>query len=128
MRTYDVFHHEEDGYEAVKRGFSWPAFFFGWLWAVAKDLNFAVFGLLGTYAALVFARYRLQESGSSIGVLLASLCELAFLVWTGHCGNKWRRENLRKRGYVVVDAVAARSSRQAISKVSPASRVQEESK
>jgi hypothetical protein len=120
MRTYDVFHHPEDGYETVKRGFSWPAFFFGWLWAVMKDLNFAIFGLLAGSAGLIFINYRFQHSVSPLGALLLSLLPLAFLIWTGCYGNRWRRTNLLKRGFLFVDTVAAKSSKQAIARLSPA--------
>ena len=120
MRTYDIFHHPDDGYETVKRGFSWPAFFFGWLWAVMKDLNFASFGLIAGSAAFFFINYRFQHSVNSAGTLLLSLLPLLFLVWTGCYGNRWRRSNLLKRGFLLVDTVAARSSKQALSKLNPA--------
>jgi len=85
-------------------------------------LNFAVFGLLGASVALVYSTYHFQESGNLAGALLLSLSQIAFVIWTGFCGNKWRRENLLKRGFLAVDAIAASSSKQAISKVDPASK------
>ena len=38
MRTFDVYKHRTQGYEAVKQGFSWPAFFFTRIWAFVKKL------------------------------------------------------------------------------------------
>ena len=31
MKQYTVFQHPTSGYEAVKNGWSWPAFFFTWI-------------------------------------------------------------------------------------------------
>ena len=38
MKQYAVFQHPTSGYEAVKNGWSWPAFFFTWIWAFVKRL------------------------------------------------------------------------------------------
>ena len=38
MTTFDVYRHPTLGYEAVKRGFSWPAFFVGPIWALSKRM------------------------------------------------------------------------------------------
>ena len=38
MKTFKVYEHEIYGYEAVKQGFSWPALFFGFIWALVKKL------------------------------------------------------------------------------------------
>ena len=36
MRAYQVFKHPEKGFKAVKDGFSWPGFFFTWLWSLGR--------------------------------------------------------------------------------------------
>lgn len=38
MRTFRVYAHPTRGSEAVKVGFSWPAFWFGGFWMLAKKL------------------------------------------------------------------------------------------
>jgi len=38
QRTFEVLKHPLKGLEAVKRGFSWPAFLFTWIWAVVNRL------------------------------------------------------------------------------------------
>jgi hypothetical protein len=48
MKTFNVFKHPDKGFEAVKVGFSWPAFFFGILWMIAKKL----WALAGLYFIL----------------------------------------------------------------------------
>ena len=36
MKTYKIFKNPTGQYEAVKQGWSWPAFFFGGIWACVK--------------------------------------------------------------------------------------------
>ncbi len=37
-KRYKVFEHPENRVEAVKQGWSWPAFFFIWIWALVKKM------------------------------------------------------------------------------------------
>lgn len=36
MKTYKIFKNPTGQYEAVKQGWSWPAFLFGGIWACVK--------------------------------------------------------------------------------------------
>ena len=47
MKTFNVYKHPTQGIEAVKIGFSWPAFFFGIIWMLVKKL----WGLAGMWFA-----------------------------------------------------------------------------
>ena len=38
MKTYKIFKNPTGQYEAVKQGWSWPAFFFGGIWACVKKI------------------------------------------------------------------------------------------
>jgi len=38
VKTFNIYHHPIHGYEAVKVGFSWPAFFFAFIWMLLKRL------------------------------------------------------------------------------------------
>ena len=38
MKTFQVYKHPIAGIEAIKVGFSFPAFFFGWIWMFIKKL------------------------------------------------------------------------------------------
>ncbi len=38
MKTFNLYRHPTQGFEAVKVGFSWPAFFFTILWMLVKRL------------------------------------------------------------------------------------------
>ncbi|MCY4487204.1 MAG: DUF2628 domain-containing protein [Deltaproteobacteria bacterium] len=38
MKKFSILRHATSGYEVVKNGWSWPAFFFTWIWAFVKKL------------------------------------------------------------------------------------------
>ena len=38
MKEYKVFKHPIGKIETVKQGWSWPAFFFNWIWALIKRM------------------------------------------------------------------------------------------
>ena len=50
MKTYKIFKNPTGQYEAVKQGWSWPAFFFGGIWAcVKKNMGFGYRNLCCIY-------------------------------------------------------------------------------
>lgn len=92
---------------AVKKGFSWPAFFFTWIWAFTKRL----FGVGGLLLAMHIRLLALRED--------AALAPFAFvidgalvIVMGAFANNLWRRK-LRRRGYHDAGDVIARSSKAA---------------
>ncbi len=112
MRTFKIYRHPARGLEAVKIGFSWPAFFFGGGWMLAKRLwrIFAI--LLAAHFALMIFEKAIDASRSSPGELaLAYLMLLggSFTVWLvpAFKGNSWRVSNLVSRGYEFVAEVRA---------------------
>ncbi|MDG2228743.1 MAG: DUF2628 domain-containing protein, partial [Gammaproteobacteria bacterium] len=38
MKTFQIYKHPIAGIEAIKVGFCFPAFFFGWIWMFLKKL------------------------------------------------------------------------------------------
>ena len=38
MKQYKVYKHPSGSTEAVKQGWSWPGFFFGFIWAMVKKM------------------------------------------------------------------------------------------
>lgn len=95
MKHYRIFEHPAGNIEAVKLGWSWPAFFFGFLWALAKKMWW-----LG---GCIFAAFFLAESlDASVDEALDGLITVAALVLAfifGLNGNRWRENNLQSRGY-----------------------------
>ena len=110
MRTFDIYSHPSFGVDVVKQGFSWPAFFFGWIWALTKDLSFPVAGLLA--GSIFFLGFQMWfEQNHPLVSLQFGVGGIAFQVWVGRNGNDWRRRNLRKNNYTFVASETDRSAK-----------------
>ena len=104
MKHYKIFEHPAGNIEAVKLGWSWPAFFFDVIWALFKRMWW-----LGgcIFAASVFLEFLLSEDEE-----LYALVILAFIVLKavfGVNGNRWRENKLQSHGYYYKDIVSAAS-------------------
>jgi len=112
MLLFDVYVHPAQGYAAVKRGFSWPAFLFGIFWAGHRRLWSVVVAYLGVIVALSIG----SPSSPSGGGLTTLYDMLGFGVslFVGASGNGWCRRALERSGYRFVDSVRARSSHDAV--------------
>ena len=97
MKQFAILQHPALGYEVAKIGWSWPAFFFTWIWAFLKRL-----WLVGVIVLLA-------------GLALSSLPEiwlvgeLIISIVMGVKGNELRVNRLRDSGYEQVASVAART-------------------
>lgn len=104
MKKFDTYRHPEHKggtrgrttfwgareIEIVKNGFSWPGFFFGPVWALAKRLY--------PHAAVLL----LIDIGLVVAVrddVLAISGEVAVKVVVGLMGNAWRRQELSSHGF-----------------------------
>jgi|GEM_PF-1073624 len=115
MKYFDIYNHPVRGYEAVKHGFSWPAFCFGMFWALAKRLWKVVGVTFAAYFTVVFATVILQGYGYlSTASLLLILLLLAYIIMYSSWGNDWRRRDLEKRGFEKLGALEAKTSNEAI--------------
>ena len=95
MKHYKIFEHPAGNIEAVKLGWSWPAFFFDVIWALFKRMWW-LGGCL--FAAFFFA----ESFDASVHEALDGLITVAALVLAfifGLNGNRWRENNLQSRGY-----------------------------
>ena len=107
MTTYIIFAHDDEPPQAVKVGWSWPGFFFTWIWALVKGLRplgigiFLVFAIAGGFAT---------DSGEA-GI---SIVPLAAGIWLGLSGNKQREADLRGKGYKHVAEVTAANPKKAV--------------
>jgi hypothetical protein len=131
MKAFEVWGHPVQGYEAVKSGWSWPGFFFLWIWAFIKKLW--LYGV--TLLAITVAAYFVHQLGFSscphyyTGHSAEPLynCVVAFTsfsalmmwgiaIWAGVQGNAWRKKSLAQRGFSFVAKVDAMSPVAAISR------------
>ncbi|MEX2499543.1 MAG: DUF2628 domain-containing protein [Wenzhouxiangellaceae bacterium] len=117
MKTFDVYKHPVLGYEAVKQGFSWPAFFFTAIWAFFKRMwgNGGV--LLGVLFLLNLGAAAFWAEGSKSGAVLMDLLMVALCVFVGFKGNDWRRNDLSRRGFDRLQSVQAESPDAAVGEV-----------
>jgi hypothetical protein len=91
--------HPAHGYENVKSGFSWPAFFLGPIWAIVKRLWWIAAAMMVIDAALWFASgYAAARRDGAIALLYLVLVVI-YAVLRGRWGNGWRRARLMRRGY-----------------------------
>lgn len=127
MKNYNIYKHPNGKIEAVKQGWSWPAFFFGWIWALIKQL-WMVAVLIIAYAIissiviqLMTPSYDYYEYGGedlSQAFLLQSislLIQLGIAIFLGVKGNSLREANLIKRGYECIGNINAVNPDSAIS-------------
>jgi hypothetical protein len=104
MKQFDIFEDENGNRDAVKEGFSWPGFFFKWVWAFVKGMPGYGLLFLGT-ATLALIIDQLSGAQHALPVLSG----LSFSLWVGLEGNEWRRKNLLARGYQWIGTVEAES-------------------
>jgi hypothetical protein len=118
MKTYKIFVSPQGSSEAVKQGWSWPGFFFNFIWALIKRMWVLGVVLMILSIALGFAEGTVEvsygkEAASGISVF-TSILNLVIAVVFGVKGNKWREKNLIFRGYKYQDTVDAQNPEAAI--------------
>lgn len=127
MKNYNIYKHSDGKIEAVKQGWSWPAFFFGGIWALIKQL-WMVAGLIFAYAIISsiiiqsvtpsYDHYEYSGEDLSQAFLLQNislLIQLGIAIFLGVKGNTLREANLIKRGYECIGNVNAVNPDSAIS-------------
>jgi hypothetical protein len=95
LRLFDVFVHPEKGYDAVKRGFSWPGFFFHAVWAFTKQLWLVGVAIFVLSTLFDLAASRSEQTHATV----MSIASFVGAIMVGIFGNDWRRAALRRRGY-----------------------------
>ena len=112
MKKFSVYQHPVLGYEAVKQGFSWPAFIFSWIWALTKKLWLHGI-LMGCFDVLlmILAVNIFADPFATPTEIILWIARLFF----GFRGNAWRASNLKKRGYGFAGIVDAEDEDIAIS-------------
>ena len=113
MKQYKLFQHPSGEVEALKQGWSWPAFFFSSIWALVKKLwvigacVLAFFVVLGSILGAVGV-------DQTIINMMAYLIGIPVNVIFGLKGNSWREKALLSRGYEYKDTLTAANPEGAI--------------
>ena len=113
MKTIVVYEHAQKGFRAVKTGFSWPGFFFMWIWAFTRGLIGIGVLLLLVWLAILGLYMLAVMSALDFMDIVYSFVLLFNAVIVGLCGNSWLSNSLIKKGYKHVDTVQASSPRAA---------------
>ncbi len=121
MTPFNVYKHPTQGFQAVKVGFSWPAFFFGAIWMLVKKLwGLAGLWFAGYVVCALFEKFTDISDASGAKAPLYFLLAAAYLaLWLvpPFWGNKWREENLTNRGYKLLSAVQAETPDAAVAQL-----------
>ncbi|MGK5027501.1 DUF2628 domain-containing protein [Janthinobacterium sp. RB2R34] len=89
-------------YAYVSAGFSWPAFFLGPLWAVAKRRWWWLLPMFCLDVVLSASAELADSQGREAALLLASCAQLSYLLMRGWYGNRWLAASLERQGYTRV--------------------------
>ena len=106
MKNFNIYEHDDEPTQAVKVGWSWPGFFFTWLWAFVKKMPGLGIGLLLLF--IITGAYAEDSEG------LSSIIPLAISIWLGLSGNKQREADLTKKGYKHVAEITAKRPKRAL--------------
>jgi Protein of unknown function (DUF2628) len=112
-------------FKAVKNGWSWPAFFFGSIWAIFMQLWLLGLFLLPVELLLQMLVSSIEKTQRSapgnysdtteiIGGVVA-LAALLIRIIFGAYGNSWKRKKLEKSTYRLVKTLESSSKDNAIS-------------
>ena len=121
MKTFNVYRHPVQGFEAVKVGFSWPAASAGPIWMLVKQLwGWSVLWIaLYISLSLVETGTDTFEPGGGQALvylhLVAGYAALSLI--PGLKGNMWREKNLVRRGFEMLGTVQAETPEAAISQM-----------
>jgi hypothetical protein len=106
MKPFQVYQHPIHGFEAVKVGFSWPAFAFGIFWMLAKKLwrIFALWIALYIAAEMVLSAPLAVAEGAANWLLggVSFAVYLALWLVPAFKGNAWLENQLLRRGFQLV--------------------------
>lgn len=114
--NYNIFSNPLGNHEAVKKGWSWTAFFFVFVWALFNKM-WALGGVGWTLWIIwnYFLVTVLFEGSSLIFLLLFQIMSGLYVALIfGILGNEWKRYNFLTRGYEEISSVTASTPEGAI--------------
>ena len=113
MKAVAVYRHSQKGSKSVKTGFSWPAFFFLWIWAFTKGL-IGIGALLLILWLTIHGLYLFARMSALDHTGITYICVLlATATFVGLSGNKWYRNSLIKQGYKLANRAPTNSAKAA---------------
>ena len=109
MQEYRVYKHPAGELVAIKKGWSWPAFFLGCFWALYKKMWGIGFGVL-IAAILLYGAVGTSPNGD----LILNVLNFVIAIIFGVQGNGWVELTLKQRGFDYLTFVNASTPEGAI--------------
>ena len=106
MTKFNIYNHELLQPQAVKSGWSWPAFFFTFIWGLTTKLwgVFTISFILWVLALGIIFSY--TSSYETFDIISVGIAGIFFQIAYGRKGNDWRVEKLSKLGYKYIETVS----------------------
>lgn len=103
-RSFEIYERSDGTIDAVKLGWSWPGFWFGPFWILARlGIGWGclvwILGILAVLLTVGFVGTALKLDPQSEGHFALALGALPFATLVGFCGNQFVAWCLRKRGF-----------------------------
>jgi uncharacterized protein DUF2628 len=114
MRKYDFFEGSNNNFRAVKKGFSWPALFFNWLWAILNGLPVHGIIILLILIIVSIASNKVVKLGGFIPFVVLELLGIGIVIYIGSKGNDWLKNKLIEEGYKYIKTIKSSSIDKAI--------------
>ncbi len=105
IKKFKILQHPSGDIEAVKTGWSWPAFFFSFIWAMVKKMyltGIALF-LFSLMLGIIIEYLHMGPRGDAMNNILTIAISIIF----GLKGNEWCEALLLRRGYEAKAVIAA---------------------
>jgi len=114
MRNFNLYKHPRlEIVEAVKVGFSWPAFFFSFFWMLIKALWVQASVYLIACILLSKLDKAAEKANSDFLDTMMLIFIPAVMFIPGIMGNKWREKKMQKQGYEFLKTIQAESPKAA---------------
>lgn len=113
MKIYKVFEHPSGARVAIKEGWSWTAFLFGWMWALCHGVWPLALGVLALGMLVGFGARGLGASEGAT-LVMSSLYGIVNSIVLGSIGNSLRASWQVSKGYACVDVVRAANAQEAL--------------
>lgn len=116
MATFDLLLKQAPVVQNVKRGFSWPAFFFGPYWAISKQMWPLMVGLFLVFGVATVVE-RWHPWPGSVTTLVSITIWFLPSVYVGARANDWYRNKLLAEGYTVHSSGSEWANREKLMKL-----------
>ena len=112
MKKFKVFVHPIGEVQIIKQGWCWPAFFFGFFWAIFVKMWAVGFGILIALFVFILA-FDLPGAADGENILI-NIISIAITMAFGFNGNSWRTKNLHSRGFELKYTIIAANKDEAM--------------